>query len=51
MPKSYYETKKTLRDLGLGYTCIHACKNDCMLFWKENENIEICPQCNDLATN
>ena len=45
LPSSYYEAKKILRDLGLGYECIHACKNDCALFWKENQNLEACPTC------
>ncbi|KAL3629961.1 hypothetical protein CASFOL_026273 [Castilleja foliolosa] len=31
--------------LGLGYECIHACKYDCALFWKENEKLETCPIC------
>lgn len=45
LPSSYYEAKKSLRDLGLGYECIHACKYDCILFWKENGNVETCPTC------
>ena len=45
LPSSYYEVKKILRDLGLGYECIHACKNDYALFWKENQNLEACPTC------
>lgn len=32
VPKSYYEAKKMLRDLGLGYESIHVCKYDCALF-------------------
>ncbi|KAL3637841.1 hypothetical protein CASFOL_018289 [Castilleja foliolosa] len=45
LPGSYYEAKKFLRDLGLGYECIHACKYDCALYWKENEKLEACPIC------
>jgi hypothetical protein len=37
LPKSMYETKKYLRDVGLGYEKIPACRNHCMLFWKENK--------------
>ena len=37
LPKSYSETKTYMRELGLGYIPIHACKNDCILFYKENE--------------
>ncbi|KAL3644293.1 hypothetical protein CASFOL_012225 [Castilleja foliolosa] len=45
LPGSYYEAKKFLRDLGLGYECIHACKYDCALYWKENKKLEACPIC------
>ncbi|XP_012840363.1 PREDICTED: uncharacterized protein LOC105960705 [Erythranthe guttata] len=45
LPKSYYDAKKILNDLGLGYTAIHACKYDCALFWKEYENYQECPVC------
>ena len=26
-----------MREMRLGYTSIHACKNDCILFYKDNE--------------
>ena len=45
MPKDHYEAKKIVQDLGLGYEKIHACPNDCMLFWKQNVNLEACPCC------
>ncbi|WVZ49928.1 hypothetical protein U9M48_001243 [Paspalum notatum var. saurae] len=32
LPKTYYEAKKIIHGLGLGYVKIHACPNDCMLF-------------------
>ena len=44
VPWNLYEAKKFLRDLGLGYVPIHACKYDCALFWKENANLENCPR-------
>ena len=47
LPKDHYEAKKIVWDLGLGYEKIHACPNDCMLFWKENVNLEACPCCNE----
>ncbi|XP_026452318.1 uncharacterized protein LOC113352753 [Papaver somniferum] len=47
LPNTYYEAKKLLRNLGLGYTVIHACRYDSALFWKENENLENCPKCNE----
>jgi hypothetical protein len=43
--KSTYEAKKYLRDLGLGYEKISACRNDCILFWKENEKLDTCIVC------
>ncbi|XP_055961230.1 uncharacterized protein LOC126675126 [Mercurialis annua] len=43
LPSSNYEMKKLMRDLGLGYVKIDACINDCVLFWKENENLDRCP--------
>lgn len=27
--------------------CIDACKYDCILFWKENANLENCPTCKE----
>ncbi|XP_028066357.1 uncharacterized protein LOC114269267 [Camellia sinensis] len=45
VPGSIYECKKLLRDLGLGYELIDACKHDCVLFWKENAHLEKCPTC------
>jgi hypothetical protein len=45
LPNSTYEVKKYLRDLGLGYEKISACRNDCMLFWKENEKLNTCKVC------
>ncbi|KAF7131579.1 hypothetical protein RHSIM_Rhsim09G0057000 [Rhododendron simsii] len=47
IPGNIYEAKKFLRDLGLGYVPIHACKNDCALFWKENADLEKCPVCEE----
>ena len=32
-------------DLGLSYEKIHACTNDCMLYWKEKSNLDACPHC------
>jgi len=39
-------TDAYLEDLGLGYEKILACRNDCMLFWKENEKLDKCTLCN-----
>ena len=45
LPKSSYEARKMLNDLGLGYISIHACKYDCALSWKEFAHYEQCPTC------
>ncbi|KAK9984633.1 hypothetical protein SO802_034158 [Lithocarpus litseifolius] len=45
VPRSTYEAKKILHDLSMSYEHIDACKNDCALFWKENENLDKCPVC------
>nr|XP_048326576.1 uncharacterized protein LOC125421471 [Ziziphus jujuba var. spinosa] len=43
IPKDTYSMKKMLRALGLGHEKIHACRNDCVLFWKENTDLGRCP--------
>ncbi|KAI3447069.1 hypothetical protein Pfo_003734 [Paulownia fortunei] len=47
IPSSHYEAKKMLRELGLGYKSIHACKNDCILFWNDHKGKDICPVCKE----
>ncbi|KAL4021061.1 hypothetical protein IC575_019850 [Cucumis melo] len=47
IPKSFYEAKRKLCDLGLGYDSIHACKYDCVLFRKEFANCQSCPVCGE----
>ncbi|XP_056843151.1 uncharacterized protein LOC130495699 [Raphanus sativus] len=37
--------KKFLKIFGFGYDNIHACKNDCILYRKEYENLQSCPRC------
>ena len=44
-PKSYYESKKVIRDLGLNYVKIDACVNDCAIFWKDYKDLDKCPKC------
>lgn len=43
MAGSLYNAKNILKGLWLGYEVIHACKDDCMLFWKEDESLDKCP--------
>ena len=45
LPKSSYEVKKIISELGLGYKKIHVCSNSCILFWKEHEHDDICTVC------
>jgi len=45
LPRSYYEATQLRRDLGFSYERIHACKNDCVLFWKNHADKEECPIC------
>ncbi|XP_038716573.1 uncharacterized protein LOC120009913 [Tripterygium wilfordii] len=45
---NYYEAKNVIRDLGLGYVHIHACMNDCVLFWMEHPDKENCPRLQQL---
>lgn len=37
--------KQMLKDLGMKVECIHACENDCILFWKEYNDALECPRC------
>jgi len=45
VPISFNKTKAMINDLGLNYKKIHACPNDCMLFWKEHESEDVCAIC------
>ncbi|XP_039118048.1 uncharacterized protein LOC120253911 [Dioscorea cayenensis subsp. rotundata] len=35
---SFYDAKKTITKLGLNYDKIHACPNNCMLYWGNTED-------------
>ena len=45
IPTSMYEAKKTLNALGMEYEKIHACPNDCILYWKDYKDLTSCPTC------
>jgi hypothetical protein len=45
LPRSYRKATQFTRDLGIGYELIRACKNDCVLFWKEHADKDKCPNC------
>ncbi|CAB77951.1 putative transposon protein [Arabidopsis thaliana] len=42
---SHYQTEKLMRNLGLPYHTIDVCSNNCMLFWKEDEQEDHCRFC------
>ncbi|RID40529.1 hypothetical protein BRARA_J00566 [Brassica rapa] len=45
LPTPTSEIKKFLKIFSFGYDVIHACKNDCILYWKEYEEMSSCPRC------
>ena len=45
MAGSVYEAKKIICPLGLEVERIHACKNNCVLFRGEYEDLDNCPKC------
>jgi hypothetical protein len=47
LPVNTYEAKKFLSDMGLGYEKILACCDDCMLFWKDNKDLDSCIVCGE----
>jgi hypothetical protein len=48
IPPSNYEAKKIMKKVGLGYESIPVCKNDCCLFWgDDNKYLETCPVCSE----
>ena len=45
IPDTMDKVQRVVRDLGLDYVKIHACENDCVLFWKENADLDSCSIC------
>ncbi|XP_039145632.1 uncharacterized protein LOC120282863 [Dioscorea cayenensis subsp. rotundata] len=45
IPANSHESKKVIKDLGLGYEKIHSWPNDCMLYWEEKEMQQECHVC------
>ena len=48
LPKSYYESRKIMGELGLTYDKINDCHNDIMLYWKERTEETKCHICQEL---
>lgn len=42
LPNSYYEEKKTIKELVLSYNNIDVCTSYCMLYWKEDRLLDSC---------
>ncbi|KAJ7957703.1 Transposon protein, putative, CACTA, En/Spm sub-class, expressed [Quillaja saponaria] len=46
LPANFYRSKKLVQKLGLGYKKIHACPNDCMLYYGEaDKKLQECRVC------
>ncbi|KAL6587746.1 hypothetical protein OROMI_000724 [Orobanche minor] len=45
MVANFYDTKKLVGHIGLGYEKIDCCRNQCMLFYKEDEGLQSCSVC------
>ncbi|KAL0406528.1 UNVERIFIED_CONTAM: hypothetical protein Slati_3966700 [Sesamum latifolium] len=45
LPLDYYNTKKLIKDLSLPMEKIDACKNSCMLYWKDDIDLDYCKFC------
>ena len=44
-PSNLFESKKLFRGLGLGYQKIDVCRDNCMLYYRENETKVQCDKC------
>ncbi|XP_031095106.1 uncharacterized protein LOC115999392 [Ipomoea triloba] len=44
LPCSTYEAKKMLCPLSIDIERIHACPNDCILYWKQYKDLHVCPK-------
>lgn len=45
IPTTYYEVKKKISALNLGYVKIDACPNDCILYWGDASKKISCDVC------
>ena len=45
LAKTFYEAKKLVKTIGIGYISIHAYENNFILYWKGNVDLESCPKC------
>lgn len=47
LPTNFHRSKKLVNSLAMPYVKIHAYPKNCMIYYKENENKEKCPICNE----
>ncbi|XP_020254080.1 uncharacterized protein LOC109831152 [Asparagus officinalis] len=45
IPENYDNAKKIVSVIGLDYNKIDACPNDCILYYKDNKDLQECPIC------
>ncbi|XP_068338900.1 uncharacterized protein [Pyrus communis] len=45
LPNNVMSTKGLLKNFMLPHQKIHACENDCMLYWKHNSGLDACQTC------
>lgn len=45
LSEDFYQSKKLLEGLGMPYVKIDVCKNNCMLYYKDNKHKEKCDFC------
>ncbi|XP_068329751.1 uncharacterized protein [Pyrus communis] len=45
LPNNVMSTKGLLKNFMLPHQKIHACENDCMLYWKHNSGLDACHTC------
>ena len=47
LPKSHVELRKFMRVVGLGFTHIHCCPRDCILYYGKYKMRDHCPICKE----
>ncbi|KAK4382301.1 hypothetical protein Sango_2884600 [Sesamum angolense] len=47
LPLDYYNMKNLIKDLGLPMEKIDVCKNGCMLYWKDDIDLDYCKFCRE----
>ena len=47
MLRNFYQSKKSVAQLGLGCVKIDCCLNGCMLYYKDDDNLESCRYCGE----